>query len=55
MVSVLKNVERVFDELGLNYKQLCPRNSLLINDSPYKCMGNPAFSYILSYPFNNEV
>jgi hypothetical protein len=45
----------VFDEIGLKYKQLSLRNSLLINDCPYKCMGNPPFSYILSYPFNNEV
>jgi hypothetical protein len=48
-------MERVFQEISLGYRELTYRNTLLIDDYPYKCMGNMPYTYILPHPFNNEV
>jgi hypothetical protein len=47
---------RVFNEINpkMNRPLFC-MNTLLINDCPYKCMGNVPYYYILLEPFNIEV
>jgi len=52
---VLKNVDKVFQEISPRLKELTYRNILLIDDCPYKCMGDVPYSYIMPYPFNCEV
>jgi hypothetical protein len=44
----------VWKEISLGFKHLCPNNTLLIDDCPYKCMGNVPYSYIMPHPFNSE-
>jgi hypothetical protein len=46
---VLKNMKRVWDEVSPTFRSLGPHNMLLIDDCPFKCMGNMPFSYI--WPF----
>jgi hypothetical protein len=50
---VLKNMDRVWKEISLGFRQLGPNNTL-IDDYLYKCMGNVPYSYIMPHPFNNE-
>jgi hypothetical protein len=45
----------VFDEISLRFKEFSHHNTLLIDDCPYKCMGNVLFFYIMLHPFNSEV
>jgi hypothetical protein len=52
---MLKNVDKVFQEISLRFRELTICNILLIDDCPYKCMGNVPYSYIMPYPFNCEV
>jgi hypothetical protein len=51
---VLKNMDRVWREIGPRFKELGSTNILLINDCPYKCLGNVPYSYILFHPFDNK-
>jgi hypothetical protein len=53
---VLRNMNMVFNEINpkLN-RPLSHMNTLLIDDYPYKCMGNVPYFYILLEPFNIEV
>lgn len=49
-------VEKHEDNVGgvnPRFRQLCPSNILLIDDCPYKCIGNPPFSYIPPQSYNN--
>jgi hypothetical protein len=48
-------MEKVFEEISPGFKELIYRNTLLIDDCLYKCMGNMPYSYILPHPFNSEV
>jgi hypothetical protein len=50
---MLKKLKIMWEEISPRFKELGPNNNLLINDCPYKCIGNPPFSYILPRPFNN--
>jgi hypothetical protein len=40
----LKNMEKVFKKISPRIKELTYRNILLIDDYPYKCMGNMPYS-----------
>jgi hypothetical protein len=48
-------MERVFQEISLGFKESIYQNILLIDDCPYKCMGNVPNYYILLHPFNSEI
>jgi len=52
---VMKNMSRVWEEINLGFRELGPHNTLLIDDCPYKCIGNVPYSYILPHPFDYEV
>ncbi len=46
---VLKHMDKVWREMNLGFRELGPTNTLLIDDYPYKCLGNVLCSYILSF------
>jgi hypothetical protein len=52
---VLNNMDRVFQEISPRFKELTYCNALLIDEWPYKCMGNLPYFYILPHLFNSEV
>jgi hypothetical protein len=52
---VLKKMSKVFQDISLRFYQLFHKNTLLIDDCPFKCMANAPFSYVLPKPFNNDV
>jgi len=52
---VLKSMKRIWEEISLTFRSLGPHNTLLIDDCPFKCIGNMPFSYILPMFFNLEV
>jgi len=52
---MLKNMDKVFQEISPRFRELTYHNTLLIDDCPYKCMGIMPYSYILPHPFNSEV
>jgi len=52
---VLKNMDMVFQEISPGFRELTYCNTLLIDDCPYKCVGNVPYFYILLHPFNSEV
>ncbi len=53
---MLKKIDKVWVEISPSCsQQLGPTNTLLIDDSPYKCIGNAPFSYIMPNQFDNEV
>jgi hypothetical protein len=52
---VLRNMQKVWDEVSLGFRSLSPHNTLLIDDYPFKCIGNMPSSYILCLPLNSEV
>jgi hypothetical protein len=43
---VLKNMKIMWDEVNFTFRSLGPHNTLLIDDCPFKCIGNISFSYI---------
>jgi hypothetical protein len=45
----------VFFDISPEFRELIPSNTLLIDDCPYKCVGNMPYSYILPHPFDPEV
>jgi hypothetical protein len=45
----------VWEEISPTFRQLDQSNTLLIDDCPYKCIGNVQFSYILPHPFGSQV
>jgi hypothetical protein len=49
---VMKNMQKMWDEVSPRYRSLGPHNTLLINDYPFKCIGNMPSCYILALPFN---
>jgi len=52
---VLKTMTRMWDEISLGFRPLDPQNTLLINDCPYKCIGNVPFSYILPLTYDSKM
>ncbi len=52
---VLKKMSKAFQEISLRFFQLSHKNTLLIDDYPFKCMANVPFSYVLPKPFNYDV
>jgi hypothetical protein len=48
-------MDRMFQEISPRFRELTYCNILLIDDCPYKCMGNMPYSNILLHPFNSEV
>jgi hypothetical protein len=50
---MLKNMTKVI-LVDLSWP-LFRHNILVIDDCPYKCVGNVSFSYILPHPFDNEI
>lgn len=52
---VLVNMSMVWEEINPTFRQLDQFNTLLIDDYPYKCIGNVPFSYTLPHPFDNKV
>jgi hypothetical protein len=52
---VLKNMKRVWEEINPTFRSLGPHNTLLIDDCPFKCIGNMPFSYNLPMSFNSKV
>jgi hypothetical protein len=44
----------MFNGISLGFKVLSIKNILLIDDCPFKCMGNAPYSYNLPPPFNSE-
>jgi hypothetical protein len=50
---VLKNMKTMWEKMSSRFRELGPNNILLIDDCPYKCIGNPPFSYIMPQPYNN--
>jgi hypothetical protein len=52
---VLKNMKRVWDEVNPTFTSLNPHNMLLIENCPFKCIGNITLSYILPFLFNSKV
>jgi hypothetical protein len=51
---VLKNMSRMFNEKSPRFRPLSINNTLLIDDCPFKCIGNVTSSYIIPQPFNSE-
>ncbi len=45
----------VWDEISHGFRPLGPQNTLLINDCPYKCIGNVPFSYILPFTYDTKI
>jgi hypothetical protein len=52
---VLKTLSKVFSDISPRFQELTPSNTLLIDDFPYKCVGNVPYSYILPHPFDPKV
>jgi hypothetical protein len=50
---VLKNMSMVWEKINPTFRQLDQFNTLLVDDCPYKCIGNVPFSYILPHPFDS--
>jgi len=48
-------MNRVFLEVNLEFQKLSSNNMLLIDDYPYKCVGNVPFLYILPQPLDPKV
>jgi hypothetical protein len=56
MTTSVEEHEHVFNEINSKLNRpLFYMNTLLIDDYPYKCMGNVPYFYILLEPFNIEV
>ncbi len=51
---VLKNMDRVWREINIGFRELGPTNTLLIENYPYKCLGNVPYSYILPHHFDSQ-
>jgi hypothetical protein len=51
---VLKNMSMVFNEISPRFKPISMNGILLIDDCPFKCVGNTPSSYIIPQPFNSE-
>jgi hypothetical protein len=51
----LKTTKRVWEEINLGFKELSIDNTMLIDDFPYKCMGNLPYSYILPKTSDSEM
>jgi len=44
---VLKDMNKVFSDIGSGFQELTLNNTLLIDDYPYKCVSNVPHSYLL--------
>jgi hypothetical protein len=48
-------MKTMWEEINLRFRELSLNNILLIDDCPYKFIGNPPFFNILPHPFNNLI
>jgi hypothetical protein len=51
---VLKNMSMVFNEISPRFRPISMNDILLIDDCPFKCVGNTPSSYIIPQLFNSE-
>ncbi len=49
---VLKNLDKAFQEISQRFRELTFCNILLIDDCPYKCMGNIPYYCVLPHCHN---
>ncbi len=51
----MNNMDKVFQEIRPRFRELTYCNTLVIDDCPYKCIGNVPYFYNLPHTFNSEV